>query len=148
MIQPSDLEPVFSLIELARSWAGVSGETTDTILHRLGDWAMTDAFPDDAFLTKAAGADTFENVGIFQRMLWHQQLSEKISKEGNPRERERLQKFADAHMQIAMLAVLRRDVIINACRAMNVEPPPSSGSSRDLPRTPYRQISLRIHLSG
>jgi hypothetical protein len=88
---------------------------------------MTDAFPVDAFLTDAAGAATFENVGIFQRMWWHQKLSEKISKEGNPQERERLQKYADAHMQIAESAVLRRDVIINACRAMNVDPPPILG---------------------
>jgi hypothetical protein len=124
---PPSLEPTFSFAELARSWAEVTGDTPENILYRLGDWAVTDAFPDDAFLTGAAGAATFENVGIFQRMLWHQKLSEKISKERDPKERERLRKRADYHMQIAESAVLRRDLIINACRAMNVDPPPILG---------------------
>lgn len=84
MTKPSEPEPVFSLIALACSWAGVSGQTTESILYRLGDWAMTDVFPDDAFLTDATGAATFENESIFRRMLWHQQLSEKISKKEIP----------------------------------------------------------------
>jgi hypothetical protein len=124
--KPPSLEPTLSLAELARSWAEVTGDTPERILHLLGDWAVTDAFPDGAFLTDA-GAATFENEGIFKRMLWHQKLSVKISKERNPKERERLQKFADAHMQIAERAVLKRDVIIQACHAMNVDPPPILG---------------------
>jgi hypothetical protein len=125
--KPPSPEPAFSLAELAHSWAEVTGDTPENILYRLGDWALTDAFSDNAFLTDAAGTATFENVGIFQRMWWHRKLSEKISEEGDPKERERLQKYADYHMQIAESAVLRRDVIINACRAMNVEPPPILG---------------------
>jgi hypothetical protein len=109
---------------------------------------MTDAFPVDAFLTGAAGTVIeqvfghlsaerayilviggvpFEKEGIFQRILWHRKLSEKVSEEGDPKERERLQKYADYHMQIAESAIIRRDVIINACHAMNVDPPPILG---------------------
>jgi hypothetical protein len=130
LIKPPRQQPTFSLAELARSWAEVTGDAPESILYRLGDWAMTDAFPDGAFLTDAAGAATFENVGIFQRMCWHQKLSEKISKEEDPKERERLQKYADAHMQIVERAVLRRDVILQACHAMNVDPPPILGLKR------------------
>jgi hypothetical protein len=97
--KPSSLEPTFSLAELARSWAEVTGDTPEGILYRLGDWAMTDAFPVDAFLTSAAGTATFGNEGIFKRMLWHRELSKKISEEGDPKERERLQKYAYYHMQ-------------------------------------------------
>ena len=43
----SDPEPTYSLVELARSWAEVTGDTPESILYRLADWAMTDAFPDD-----------------------------------------------------------------------------------------------------
>src|SRR5713101_2745889 len=42
----------FSLADLARSWAEVTAEAWETILYRLGEWAITDVFPDDAFLTE------------------------------------------------------------------------------------------------
>jgi hypothetical protein len=40
------------------------------------------------------------------------------------KERDRLQKYADPHIQAAEVAVLTRDVVLEACRAMNVVPPP------------------------
>jgi hypothetical protein len=153
--KPPSPEPVFSLAELARSWAEVTGDTPENILYRLGDWTMTDAFPVDAFLTGAAGTVIvqvfghlsaerayytlviggvpFEKEGIFQRIWWHRKLSEKISEEGDPKKRERLQKYADNHMQIAEEAVLRRDVIVQACHAMNVNPPPILGLKEAAP---------------
>jgi hypothetical protein len=123
----SDLGPTFSLGELARSWAEVTGEAWESILHRLGDWAITDAFPDDAFLTDVATGTTFHKTVIFERMRWHWHLLDKIHGIQDPKERERLQKFADAHMRVAEIALVKRDVVVEACRAMNVTPPPILG---------------------
>ena len=128
----SDLGPTFSLAELARSWAEVTGEAWERILHRLGDWAITDAFPDDAFLTDVETSTTFHKTVIFERMRWHRDLLDKIHGMQDPKERERLQKFADAHMRVAEIALVRRDVVVEACRAMNVAPPPILGLVEDL----------------
>jgi hypothetical protein len=117
----------FSLAELAGSWAEVTGEKWESILHRLGDWAITDAFPDDAFLTDVATGTTFHKRVIFDRMRWHRDLLDKIHGLQDPKEKERLQKFADAHMRAAEIALVRREVVLEACRAMNVALPPILG---------------------
>jgi hypothetical protein len=117
----------FSLAGLARSWAEVTGEAWEGILHRLGDWAITDAFPDDAFLTDLATGISFHKRGIFDRMRWHRDLVDKIRRVQDCKERDRLQKFADEHIKAAEIALVRRDVVVEACRAMNVAPPPSFG---------------------
>ena len=127
MTKSSDLGPIFSLAELALSWAGVTGDTPERILYRLGDWAMTDVFPDDAFLTDKVGDATFNKTVIFERMLWHQNLLNRIHEERDLKERKRLQKFADSHMQVAEITILRRDVVVEACRVMDVKPPPILG---------------------
>jgi len=121
-------EPTYSLAQLARSWAKVSGEPWKSILYRLGDWAITDALPDDVFLTDVATGTTFHKTVIFDRLRWHRELSEKIrGAERDPEEKARLQQFAERHIQVAEIAVLRRDVVVEACRAMNVDPPPILG---------------------
>ena len=117
----------FSPADLARSWAEVTGEAWESILHRLGDWAITDAFPDDAFLTDVATGSTFHTRVIFDRMRWHRDLVDKIRRVQDCKERDRLQKFADNHIQAAEIALVRRDVVVEACRAMNVAPPPVLG---------------------
>ena len=114
----------FSLADVARSWAEVAWET---ILYRLGDWAITDAFPDDAFLADVATGTTFHKRLIFDSMRWHRDLVEKLRRVQDRKERDRLQKFADSHIQQAEVALLARDVVIEACRAMNAAPPPILG---------------------
>ena len=122
-----DQEPSFSLAVLARSWAEVTGELWENILYRVGDWAITAAFPDDAFRTADADDATFHKQVIFDRVRWHRDLVDKIHRAQDPEKRERLQRFADLHMQAMEIAVLRRDVVVEACRAMNVVPPPILG---------------------
>ena len=122
-----DPEPTYSLAVLARSWAEITGEAWESILHRLGDWAITEAFPDDAFLSANAGHTAFHKRVIFDRVLWHRELVDKIRKVQDPNEKARLQQFADIHLQAAEIAVLRPDVVVEACRAMDVAPPPILG---------------------
>jgi hypothetical protein len=123
--------PVFSIAELARSWAGVTGEAWEGILYRLGDWAITDPFPDDAFLTGAETDTSFHKKVIYDRIRWHRDLVEKIRRIADHKKRGRLQKYADIHMRAAEVAVLTRDVVLKACRAMNVAPPPILGLVTD-----------------
>jgi hypothetical protein len=122
-----DPDPTFSLAALARSWAEISEEAWENVLYRLGDWAITDAFPDDAFLTSGAGDTTFHKKVIFDRVRWHRELVDKIRGVQDPKEKARLQQFADIHLQVAEVAVLRLDVVMEACRAMDVAPPPILG---------------------
>jgi hypothetical protein len=122
-----DPDPTFSLAALARSWAEITGEAWENVLYRLGDWAITDAFPDDAFLTSGAGDTTFHKKVIFDRVRWHRDLVDKICGVQDPKEKARQQQFADTHLQVAEVAVLRLDVVMEACRAMDVAPPPILG---------------------
>ena len=84
-----DQEPTYSLTELCRSWAEVTGEAWQSILYRLGDWAITDAFPDDAFfvdtfLPANRGDTTFHKKIIFDRVQWHRDLVDKIRRVQDP----------------------------------------------------------------
>jgi hypothetical protein len=117
----------FSLADLARSWAEVTAKAWKTILYRLGDWAVTDVFPDDAFLTDVAVGTTFHKKVIFERMRWHRDNVDNLRRAHDRKERDRLQKFADIHIQVAERALLRRDVVVEACRSMHVVPPPILG---------------------
>jgi hypothetical protein len=105
----------------------MTGELWESVLYRLGDWAITDAFPDDAFLSANAGDTTFHKRVIFDRVRWHRELVNKIRRVQDPNEIARLQQFADIHLRAAEIAVLRRDVVAEACRAMDVAPPPILG---------------------
>jgi hypothetical protein len=134
--------PVFSIAELARSWARVTGEAWEGILHRLGDWAITDAYPDHALLTGAETDTTFHRKVIYDRIRWHRELVEKIRRIADRKKRGRLQKNADIHMRAAEVAVLTRDVVLKACRAMNAAPPPILGLVTDPP--PSKRCRLTV----
>jgi hypothetical protein len=127
-----DPEPTYSLAALARSWAEITGEAWESVLYRLGDWAITDAFPDEAFLSADARDTTIDKGSIFDRVRWYRELVDKIRRVQDSNDKARLQKFADLHMQAVEIAVLRRDVVVEACRAMHVAPPPILGPPVDV----------------
>jgi hypothetical protein len=144
-----DQEPTYSLTELCRSWAEVTGESWQSILYRFSDWAITIAFPEDAFLDDTflsanRGDTTFHKKIIFDRVQWHRDLVDKIRRVQDPNEKARLQRFADIHMKTLETAVMRRDVLMEACRAMNVAPPPIlglvEGVSAEHPVPPERPL--------
>ena len=122
-----DPQPTYSLAELARSWAEITGEAWESILYRLGDWAITEAFPDNAFLSANAGQTTFHKRVTFDRVRWHRELVDKIRSVQDANEKARLRQFADMHLQAVEIAVLGRDVLLEACRAMDVASPPILG---------------------
>ena len=123
--------PVFSIAELATAGPASQARLGEGILYRLGDWAITDPFPDDAFLTGAQTGTSFHKKVIYDRIRWHRDLVEKIRRIADHKKRGRLQKYADIHMRAAEVAVLTRDVVLKACRAMNVAPPPILGLVTD-----------------
>jgi hypothetical protein len=119
----------FGLVELAQSWAEATGEAWPIILYRLCDWAVTDAFPDDAFLMGVTSKDrpvTFHKNMIFRRGEWH--IQGKLLREPNHQSKERMQEFADLHLEALGAPVVGRDVVLAACQAMDVTPPPICGS--------------------
>jgi hypothetical protein len=123
-----DSRAYFGFFDLATSWAEATGEAWPIILYRLCDWAITDAFPDDAFVTSHDHSVIFHKNTIFRRGNWHAEIQRKLLREQDDRSRARLQNFADRHLDVLRAALLGRDAVLAACRVMNVRPPPICGS--------------------